>query len=125
MEDNFRQQQIEALEALKDYNIRLVNSMKIIITELREERKEDTDIFQEKIIDGINWEIEVLNGTLSLINEKKERINKVEINKNILELGNAIKSGNDLLIADVFEKDIIPTFIEIGNIAEIVIEEGY
>lgn len=123
MESNLKQQQVEALQALKDYNIRLVNSIKMILIELREERKNDTDEFQKKIIDGINWEIEVLNGTLSLINSKQKRVDKAEINQHIVELGNAIKSGEDLLIADAFEEHIIPAFTEIGKIAETVIEE--
>lgn len=63
MEDN-RAEQIEALEVLTEFNDRLVHNMEIIVKELKGERLDDTDQFLKGIVDAVNWEIQVVNGTL-------------------------------------------------------------
>lgn len=60
--------------------------MSILVKELSGERLDDTDNFEKAIIDAINWEIEVLNGTMELLNEGKERINKESFNKAVVAL---------------------------------------
>lgn len=121
MEDNLKLQQIEAIEVYLEYNKKLMNSINMLLLELRENRKEDTDEFQKKIIEGLNWEIGILNGTLSLINQEEEKINKNEVNQQILKLGEALKTGEDEKIADSFEKDILPEFKKIEEIIKIVL----
>ena len=73
MEDN-RKEQIEALEVLLEFNERLVKNMKIIVKELSGKRLDDTDKFLKSIVDAINWEIQVVNGTLEVINAGEERL---------------------------------------------------
>lgn len=121
MENNLKLQQIEAIEVYLEYNKKLMNSINMLLSELRENRKEDTDEFQKKIIEGLNWEIGILNGTLSLINQEEEKINKNEVNQQILKLGEALKTGEDKKIADSFEKDILPEFEKIEGIIKIVL----
>lgn len=123
MKDNLELQQIEALEVYLEYNKKLTNSIHILLLELRENRKDDTDEFQKKIIEGLNWEIQILNRTLSLINQKEERISKNEVNHQILKLEEALKTNEDNKIADSFEKDIIPEFKKVEEIIEIVLKE--
>ena len=118
MEEDFREQQIEALEVLSEYNEKLVNGLHMLIMELKGKRKEDTDKFQKSIIDGINWEIEILNRTLTLINDKEELICKEDVNKQILELGEALKGKEDKVIASVLEQNIIPQFNQIGEVVK-------
>lgn len=123
MNQELKEQQIEALKALLEYNTRLIKSVNLILIELKEERKDDTDEFQKKILDGINWEIEILNRTLSLINEEKERMNKEKINNNIIKFGNKLKSKEDLKIAEGFENDILPILIQIEEVVPNIIKE--
>lgn len=123
MNDNLREQQIEAIEVYLEYNKKLMNSINMLLSELREERKEDTDEFQKKIIEGLNWEIQILNGTLSLINQEEERINKNEVNQQILKLGEALKTEEDKKIADSFENDILPQFGKIEEVIQMVLEQ--
>lgn len=123
MNQELKEQQIEALKALLEYNTRLIKSVNLILIELKEERKDDTDEFQKKILDGINWEIEILNRTLSLINEEKEVMNKEEINNNIIKFGNKLKSKEDLKIAEGFENDILPILIQIEEVIPNIIKE--
>ena len=73
MEDS-REEQIEALKTLYEFNQRLLKNMRIVIKELSGERLDDTDNFVKGIIDAMNWEIEVMNGTMSVLNENEVRI---------------------------------------------------
>ncbi len=123
MDNNLNAEQIEALEVYIEYNKKLMNSINMLLLELREQRKDDTDEFQKKIIEGLNWEIQILNGTLSLINQKEERINKNEVNQQVLKLGEALKTGEDKEIADSFEKDILPEFTKVEEIIQTVLNE--
>ena len=119
MEDN-KKEQIEALEVLAEFNERLVNNMKIVVKELSGSRLDDTDKFLKSIIDAINWEIQVVNGTLSVLNEGKERLNKDEFNAEVVALSKAINKNNDAEMAEEFEK-IIPMFEQLGISAKEVI----
>lgn len=123
MGNNLNAEQIEALEVYIEYNKKLMNSINMLLLELREQRKDDTDEFQKKIIEGLNWEIQILNGTLSLINQEEEKINKNEVNQQVLKLGEALKTGEDKKIADSFEKDILPEFTKVEEIIQAVLDE--
>lgn len=121
MED-MRAQQIEALEVLEGYNKRLIKSMKNIIPELEGEWKEDTDKFLDEIVKGINWEIGILNGTMTLLNETRERIRKEDINSSILKLSKALEGKKDSEIAASM-KETLPVFENFGKAAEEVLGE--
>ena len=79
MEDN-RAEQIEALQVLEEFNGRLVKNMEIIVKELSGERLDDTDQFLKGIIDAINWEIQVVNSTMQVLNDGKVRVDKESFN---------------------------------------------
>lgn len=119
MEDN-RKEQMEALEVLTDFNGRLVKNMTIIVKELLGERLDDTDKFLKSIVDAINWEIQVVNGTIELLNDGKERINKEEFNRAIVSLNDAISANEDAKMAEEFKK-VIPVFEQLGEAAKEVI----
>ncbi len=119
MEDN-RKEQMEALEVLTDFNGRLVKNMTIIVKELSGERLDDTDKFLKSIVDAINWEIQVVNGTIELLNDGKERIDKEEFNRAIVSLNDAISAKEDAKMAEEFKK-VILVFEQLGEAAEEVI----
>ena len=55
MENNeLRQQQIEALKTLYDYNKRLIYAIPQLTEELNEDKKPDTEEYQQKIVEGLN-----------------------------------------------------------------------
>lgn len=119
MEDN-RKEQVEALEVLGEFNGRLVKNMKIIVKELSGSRLDDTDKFLKAIIDAINWEIQVVNGTLEVLNEGKERLNKANFNTEVIALSKAINDNNDAEMAEAFGR-IIPVFEQLGaSIKEVI-----
>ena len=123
MEDN-RKEQIEALEVLLEFNERLVKNMKIIVKELSGKRLDDTDKFLKSIVDAINWEIQVVNGTLEVINAGEERLDKEAFNKAVSALAGAIKAKDDAAMAAEFQ-NVIPVFEKLGEIAAKVVKEKF
>ncbi len=120
MED-IRNEQKEALETLVEFNEKLVKNMNIIVKELSGKRLDDTDKFLKGIIDAVNWEVQVLNGTMSLLNEDKERINKEQFNSKIVNFGEAIKENDDTKMAAAI-KELISEFENLGESAKEVIK---
>lgn len=119
MEDN-RTEQREALETLVGFNERLVKNMGIIISELSGQRMEDTDKLLKSIIDAMNWEIAVMNGTMELLNEGKERINKDAFNQKVKVFGDAIKENDDIKMAEGL-KQLMPEFAKLGEVVKEVL----
>ena len=115
MEDN-RQERIEALEILKDFNEKLLHNLPILVKELSGERLDDTDQFLKSVLDAMNWEIGVMNGTLSLLNEDEERINKEEFNKCVIAISEAYKAKDDAKLAEAI-KAVQPYFEKLGAAA--------
>ena len=115
MEDN-RAEQKEALEVLIEFNDRVLKNMNIIVKELSGERLEDTNQFLKGIVDALNWEIEVVNGTMGLLNEGKERIQKDAFNAAVLRLGDAIKANEYTAMAEAISA-LIPMFENLGAAA--------
>lgn len=103
MEDK-RTEQIEALQTLAEYNQKVLKNIPILVRELRGERLEDTDKFLTAIVNAINWEVEVLNGTLEVLNEKEERVSKESVNQKIVALSDALKEKDDKAQAEAFEQ---------------------
>lgn len=106
--EELRTQQIEALQVVGEYIDKLLPSMETVAGELSGEKQEDTDAFLKQIIDGLNWVIEVFNGTMSLINEEREVIQKDEVNQQVIQLSEAFIDQNDSRIATILESGIIP-----------------
>ena len=120
MEDN-RKEQVEALEVLTEFNQRLVKNIGIVIKELSGQRLDDTDNFIRGITDAMNWEIQVMNGTMDLLNEGKQRVDKEAFNERITALSAAINSKEDDRMAEAFQA-ILPYFENLGKSAAEVIQ---
>ena len=119
MEDK-RAEQKEALETLVEFNERLLKNMNIVVKELSGARLDDTDKFLKSIIDAMNWEIGVMNGTMSLLNEGGERINKEQFNSKVIVFGEAVNEKDDAKMAAAI-KELIPEFEGLGAAAREVI----
>ncbi len=110
MEDN-RKEQAEALEALKDYNPKVLKALKEVIPEITGERKEDTQEYLDYIFKGINWELQVINGTMELLNEKEEQVSKDSLNEIVVQINDAYTSKDDSKLAKLLEEQLLP-FVE-------------
>ncbi len=107
MED-IKVQQIEALKMADEYLRKLIPSMEEVIGELNGEEKEDTQEYLEQVIEGLNFMIDTFNVTMSLINEEKIVIDKDEINREVLNLSDAMISRNYRQAATVMDSGILP-----------------
>lgn len=108
MDNNIKDDQIEALETLADYIPKLIGGIDTVKTELRGERKPDTDEYLKMIIDGINWVLGIVNGCMSLLEEYNIAFDKEKANDYSVAFSNAYGTGNDTAIADSMDADVIP-----------------
>lgn len=106
--ENLREQKLEAIQVLSEYLQKLIPGMETLCTELREERKPDTDDFQKQCINGLNWVIEIYNRVSDILNMENTSLDKDSLNAGIYELGDAIKDKNDVKIADIIEQTVMP-----------------
>lgn len=117
MED-LRQEQIEALQALTEYSPRLLKAMRTVTEELRGNRQPDTDEYLRSVVDGMNWEIEVLNGTMSLINETEEKIDKAAANDLFVKFSEVYLAKDDAGLAAMLEEQVVPFFENFEAVAK-------
>jgi hypothetical protein len=115
-----RDEQIEALEVLTEFNDKLLKNMHIITKELSGQRLDDTDKFLTSIIEAMNWEINVVNGTMDVLNDGKKRVDKEKFNSAIVSFGKAVADKDDREMAAEFE-NVIPIFEQLGVSAREVI----
>lgn len=111
-----RKEQIEALEALLHFNDKLVKNMEILSDELSGVRLSDTDKLLQSVIDGMNWEIQILGATLDLINEEEIRVDKEQLNEGLAAFSKAYQHKNDLEMALVLHR-LSTVFEDIGTAA--------
>lgn len=105
---NNRKEQLEAVKVLADFQDKFIANTEILIEELTGSKKEDTDQLLKSVTDAVNWEMGVLSGTLSLINEEEEKLNKSEINDAIMKLADALRGHDDKQIAEALKKQLLP-----------------
>lgn len=107
--ESMRDEQREVIGTLMEFNERLLKNMKIIVKELSGKRLDDTDNFLNAIVDAMNWEISVVNGTSELLNEGKERVNKEAFNEKISQFAKALETKEDEKMAEAIQM-LIPEF---------------
>ena len=107
MESN-RQEQLGAVKVLAGFQEKFIANTEILVKELTTEKKDDTDKLLKSVTDSLNWEIGVLGGTLSLINEKEEKLNKDDINAAVMKLSEALRGKDDKEIAEALESHLLP-----------------
>jgi uncharacterized protein YicC (UPF0701 family) len=116
-----RSEQVEALEVMKEYNLKLVKALKEMADELKGARKEDTDDYLDHIFKGVNWELQVINGTLELLNEKKSQISKDTLNKMVEEINDAYTNKDDEKIVSILGDATIPFFEELDGYIDVAL----
>lgn len=122
MED-IRQQQIEALGMAAEYIEKLIPAMKEIIPELRGQELPDTKDFLNQQMDGLNFVIDIINGTMSLVNEKETILIKDNMEEKVQNLNRALGAQMNPQIADVLEADILP-FLDVFRQVALVLVRG-
>ena len=122
--DELKKMQMEVLKEGADYSLRLVPAIREILPELRGEAREDTEDFKNQIFEGINYIVEIVNGTLPFINEKEIILNRDGIEEVMQRLIESVDGKDDEKVADALEEGILP-FIEIFyQVATILIKRA-
>lgn len=110
MED-LKKQQVEALEVAAEYCAKLSNGIENVVKELEGDKLPDTDKYLDSVVKGLNWIFEVYNGTKDLIEANNIDLDKEDVNKAVLALNDAFKSGDDAKKAAALKGDIL-TFVK-------------
>lgn len=111
--DDLRIQQREVLETVMEYSEKLKKAINEILDELKICRKHDTIDFLKQIVDGLNWVIEAVNGTLPMLNEGKIRIEREKISQGVDFLSEALRLSDDQKIAEALETQMLPFLSEL------------
>ncbi len=106
--DHVKKEQIEALNAVVAYNEKLIPAIKEVILELDGEQKEDTFSYLDYILKGVNWVIQVVNGTRSLLEENGITIDKDKMNQTITSLNQSVKEKDCVTIANCLKEGVLP-----------------
>ncbi len=117
MESN-KKEQLEAIKVLAGFQEKFIANTEILVKELTTEKKDDTDKLLKSVTDSVNWEIGVLNGTLSLINEKEEKLRKEDINAAVMNLSEALRTQDDKKIAQAMESQLLPLLKKILSVVK-------
>lgn len=121
--DEIRQQQIEALQMGCDYIEKLIPAMKEILPELRGEEKPDTQEYLNQQMDGLNFVIDIMNATMSLINEKETVLIRDNMEEKVQALNKALGARDHAGIADALEHDILPMIDVFRQISLVVLAQ--
>jgi len=108
--ENTRKTQLEALETLKDFNVKLVKALNEMVPELRGTEKEDTWEYMDYVFKSMNWELQVINGTLDVLNEKELCVDKKSLNGIIEQVNDVYVEKRALELAQVMEVELLPFF---------------
>ena len=119
--EEIRQQQMEALEMGCEYIEKLVPAMKEIIPELRGLELPDTRDFLNQQMDGLNFVIDIMNATMSLINEKETILIKDNMEEKVQKLNSALGAMDHAKIADALENDILPMIDIFRQVALVIL----
>ena len=124
--ENNKKEQLEALKVLADFQNKMISNAEILIEELTTVKKEDTNDLLKSVTDSLNWEIGVLNGTLSLINEESEKLttldnierklSKEDINSAVTILADALRTQDDKNIAEALEQELLPMLKKVRDV---------
>lgn len=100
--DDMLTQQLEALKVVAPYCAKIENAINNVVGELNGKRLEDTDEYIKSIQNGLNWIIEVYNGTRDLVNKDSVVVDKDTVNAAILKMNSAGTAKNDVMLAEAF-----------------------
>lgn len=110
--------QKEVMQEAAGYLTRLIPAAEELKDEFLGELKEDSYDYLNMVVEGLNWVIQVYNGTKDEINAGAEQINSAEMDKKISAFGSAVISRNQQNIAKSLTEDVLPFLSKMKEIAD-------
>ena len=98
----------ETMESLSGYVSNLADKMSAMITELREDIKEDSWEYLRMMVDGFNWVLEAYNALSDTLNPDGANFDNKAFDTTIAEFGKAFCSKNIDSVTGYLESDIVP-----------------
>lgn len=106
----------ETLESLNGYVSNLADKMSSMITELREDIKEDSWEYLRMMVDGFNWVLEAYNALSDTLNPDGANFDNKAFDNTITEFGKAFCSKNIDNVTGYLESDIVPFLRKLDTI---------
>lgn len=82
-------------------------AVKNLIKEYQEGGREDSIQYAETIVNGINWTVEVYNGSKEYLNEKEPLMKKEIVNQLLEDFSNTYNKADEQMLAKLFQQDIL------------------
>ncbi len=114
----WNEQQKEAMQEAAAYLSRLIPAAEGMVDEFGGELQEDSYDVLDMVVEGLNWVIQVYNGTKDVINDESEQIDSKEMDQKIGKFGSAYTAHDQKGIADGLEDGVLPFLRKMKEIAD-------
>lgn len=118
MQESTRQEKIEAIVGICQYDKKLMNALKDLADDLKSGKETLPSELLGTIMQGINWTVEVLNQTMDVFNEGEEKLEKQMINDALVAFNEAYTSSDAGKIAAAIRDSLLPCLERICDIGE-------
>lgn len=114
----WNEQQKEAMQEAADYLSRLIPAAEGMTDEFKGELQEDSYDMLDMVVNGLNWVIQIYNGTKDVINKAQEQIDSKAMDEKILQFGSAYTAHNQDGIVMGLEEAVLPFLRKMKEIAD-------
>lgn len=118
MQESTRQEKIEAIVGICQYDQKLINALEDLADDLKSGKETLPSELLGTIMQGINWTVEVLNQTMDVFNEGEEKLEKQMINDALVAFNEAFTSSDAGKIAAAIQDSLLPCLERICEIGE-------
>lgn len=120
MEETSRQDKLEAIEGICQYDRKLIDALEDLADDLESGKETLPSKLLETIMQGINWTVTVLNQVMDVLDEGEDKLDKQMVNDALVAFNEAFTSGDAIKIAEVIRKSLIPCLERICEVGESV-----
>ena len=118
MAEYTREDKLEAIEAICQYDRKLADAMEILAEELETGVSSSKSEVFGQVVQGVNWTIEVLQQVMDVMNEKEKKLDKEGINDALIAFDAACKADDEEKLSDVFMNKLAPAIRGICEVGE-------
>ncbi|MCX7920738.1 MAG: hypothetical protein N3B21_01755 [Clostridia bacterium] len=99
---------LEAIHEVLRYNLKLIPAIENTVEHFRAQREDQALSLLVQIVEGLNWEFEVIFMIKGVLQETDINIDQEKTLGILSEMTGALESQDYVLIADLFEYEILP-----------------
>lgn len=118
MEEVTRQDKLEAIEGICQYDRKLIDGLGELADNLESGKETLPSKLLETIMQGVNWTVTVLNQVMDVLDEGEERLDKKMVNASLVAFHDAVTSGDGRKIAEAIRKFLVPCLERICEAGE-------